>query len=455
MPVPHTLAPTTRAQGGAVVSVLVALFLIGLLVLAGIYLLHWLDTRYAPEEAIAEHAGRADDPEFIARGEYLARAGDCIGCHITEGGEPYAGGTPFDTPFGTLYSPNITPDPETGIGDWSDADFVRAMHKGVGKDGKRLYPAFPYPSYTKLSVEDTLAIKAYLFSLEPVRSEVPDNQLRFPFNMRFAVKVWNLLYLDEERFQPDPQQSESWNRGAFLVEALGHCGDCHTSRNLLAATTGDKFAGADIEGWRAFNITPSTHGGIGDWSAEELVQYLRSGIAPGRATAQGPMVDVIQYSTRFLTDADLAAMAEYLASIPPVDTSERPRSAWGEPAQDVVALRGAPAEDKPLGARLYVANCASCHDWTGGGVGDGRAGTYPRLFENSDVGSRQTANLVRTIMHGVHRQTNEVEVFMPGFAGMLDNEEVAALSNYVIEQFGNPTAEPVTAETVASLRDEE
>lgn len=444
---------SSRHAGGAILNLLLAIVVLGLVVLLAVYFLHWRDTRYAPQAAIAAVADRADDPEFIRHGEYLAKAGDCLACHVAPGGKAYAGGLPFSTPFGTLYSPNITADEATGIGSWSDADFVRALHKGVGKDGKRLYPAFPYTSYTQLSVDDILAIKAYLFNLQPVRNKVPDNQLSFPFNIRFLVKFWNLLYFDEGRFQPDSQQSDSWNRGAFLVEALGHCGDCHTPRNLLMATTGDKFSGTSVEGWHAYNITPDINSGIGNWSRDALVQYLATGIAPNHAAAQGPMADVIQYSTRFLTQADLQAMATYLQSLPPSAGKEaRPRGDWGTPAQDVIALRGAPPEDDQDGARLYLANCASCHGWSGAGVGGSAPGAYPALFHNPDLGALETRNLVNVILGGAQRQQDKLEVFMPAFADLLSDQQIAALSNYILQQFGNSSAPPVTPQQVASQR---
>lgn len=442
-----------RHAGGVILNLLLGIVVIGVIVVLIVYFLHWRDTRYAPQAAIAAVADQTDDPEFIRRGEYLVKAGDCLACHVTPSGVAFAGGLPFPTPFGTIYSPNITADTKTGIGNWSDADFVRALHKGVGKDGKRLYPAFPYPSYTKLSVDDILAIKAYLFSLKPVQNTVPDNELHFPFSIRFLVKFWNILYFDEGRFQPQPQQSESWNRGAFLVEALGHCGDCHTSRNLLMGPTGDKFAGSEVEGWHAYNITPDVNSGIGTWSRDGLVQYLATGIAPNHAAAQGPMADVVQYSTRFLSENDLQAMATYLQSLPAIGGDEvRPRDQWGEPAQDVIALRGAPPKEKPDGAQLYIANCASCHNWTGAGIGDSAPGAYPALIHNPDLGSLQTRNLVNVILSGVQRQQDEVEVFMPAFAGLLDDQQIAALSNYILQQFGNSSAAAVTAQQVASQR---
>ena len=211
----------------------------------------------------------------LARGEYLTRAADCAACHTAPGGKQFAGGRAFKLPFGTLYSPNITADKETGIGDWSDDDFVRALHKGIGKDGKYLYPAFPYPSYTLMTRNDALAIKTYLFSLKPIRNVAPADDLAFPFNQRYLMVFWNPLFNPDHRFRPNSDKTAEWNRGAYLSEALGHCGDCHTPRNLLQAlNSSQKYAGAVIEGWKAYNITPDPAWGIGAWSTPQLVEYL-------------------------------------------------------------------------------------------------------------------------------------------------------------------------------------
>src|SRR5215470_4696383 len=228
--------------------------------------------------------------DLVTRGRYLTEAADCEVCHTREGGQPFAGGLAFETPFGVLYSPNITADRETGIGAWSDADFLRAVHEGIARDGERLYPAFPYESYTLLADEDVLAIKAYLFSLPAAHTSPPANSLRFPFNQRWLMGIWSALYNPAQRFEPHENRSPEWNRGAYLVEALGHCGDCHTPRNLAQALDNRrKFAGAVVTGWRAYNITPEPISGIGSWSDDDLVGYLQSGHAVGHGSAGGPM----------------------------------------------------------------------------------------------------------------------------------------------------------------------
>ena len=298
--------------------------------------------------------------DVVARGKYLTQAADCEVCHTREGGQPFAGGRAFKSPFGVLYSPNITADGETGIGAWSDADFLRAVHQGIAKDGERLYPAFPYESYTLITDDDVLAIKAYLFSLPPVHAPAPPDGLRFPFNQRWLMGMWALFYNPNERFQPHEDRSPEWNRGAYLVEALEHCGDCHTPRNLAQAPDNRrKFGGTVISGWRAYNITPDPLSGIGTWSDEELADYLRSGHAAGHGSAGGPMAEEVTAASSKLTAGDLHAMATYLRTIPMIRSRELP-AARTEPAsdssrriQESTDSRGRARADARLWRRLF------------------------------------------------------------------------------------------------------
>ncbi|ANI31239.1 gluconate 2-dehydrogenase [Yersinia entomophaga] len=396
----------------------------------------------------------AEGTDLIKRGEYLTQAADCVACHTTKGGKPFAGGLAFKTPMGTLYSPNITPDKATGIGEWNDEEFIRALHEGKGKDGENLYPAFPYTSYTLLTDDDVRAIKAYLFSLPAVHQPNRENDMPFPFNQRWGLWFWNWVNFEGQRFQPDNNQSAEWNRGAYFVEALGHCGECHTPRNFTMGMKDSKaYGGAEINGWTAFNITSDPNAGIGSWSQEQLVQYLRSGHVDGKAQAAGPMAEVIENSTRHLTESDLNAMAVYLRTLKPLnlDDETKSRSDWGQPATGVDSLRGKAfsADDYTDGARLYLGNCASCHSFTGAGVKDGY---YPSLMRNSVVGATTPNNMVKVILHGVTRQTNDGEVFMPGFANTLSDEQVATLSNYLLQQFGQPTLN-IKADDVKALRE--
>ena len=264
------------------------------------------------------HAKAADaHSDLIAHGEYVTRAADCEGCHTTPGGTPFAGGRAFNLPFGVLYSPNITPDKATGIAGYSDDEWVSALQTGVARGGKHLYPAMPYTSYTLMTRDDALAIKAYLFSLAPVQATIPDNQFRFPFNQRWGMMFWNLLNNPDRRFQPDPAKSADYNRGAYLVDALGHCGECHTPRNLtMGLKTSRRFAGAEQVGWQAFNLTSDRTNGIGGWTDAQLEQYLSTGHADGHGPASGPMAEAVEYSMRYLKPEDIHAVVTYLRGIP-------------------------------------------------------------------------------------------------------------------------------------------
>ena len=248
----------------------------------------------------------------VQRGEYLARAGDCVSCHTANGGAPFAGGLRLDTPFGPLFAPNITPDNDTGIGRWSADDFWRALHQGVNRRGQDMYPAMPYDFYTRLARQDSDDIYAWLRTVKPVSNRVDVNQLRFPFNQRWSMAVWRELYFSEGVFKPDAAKSAQWNRGAYLVEGLGHCSACHSPRNALGGIEKDKaFTGATIDGWFALNLTSELHTGLAQWSAQDIATYLKTGAAPGRSTAFGPMALVVKNSTSFLNDADLLAMGVY------------------------------------------------------------------------------------------------------------------------------------------------
>jgi mono/diheme cytochrome c family protein len=262
---------------------------------------------------------------LIERGEYLARAADCAACHTAEGGMPYAGGRAFVLPFGTLYSTNITPDKDTGIGNYSDADFLNAVHKGIGRGDTRLYPAMPFASYSYMTDADAGAIKAYLFSLKPVHAPAPANTLSFPFNQRALMGVWAMLFNPDKRFEPRAERNPQWNRGAYLVEAMGHCGECHTPRNLMQALDNrQKFSGAVQAGWRAYNVTSDPKSGIGAWSEADLARYLSVGHAEGRGTATGPMGEAVDNSLQYLSQSDIKAMVSYLRSVPPVATPGLP-----------------------------------------------------------------------------------------------------------------------------------
>ena len=384
--------------------------------------------------------------DLISRGRYLTQAADCEVCHTREGGESFAGGRAFKTPFGVLYSPNITADPQTGIGTWTESDFLRAVHKGIAKNGERLYPAFPYDSYTLMADDDVRAIRAYLFSLPVVHATAPPNSLRFPFNQRWLMGIWAALYNPDQRFRPNEDRSAEWNRGAYLAEALAHCGDCHTPRNLAQALNNRrKFAGAVTAGWRAYNITADPASGIGAWNDAELTDYLRSGHAVGRGLAGGPMAEEIDVSTSNLTAADLSALIAYLRSIPPVRT------------RDLPAPKTAPAPDSPgpiqsgrdpLGKAIFEGACVSCHGWSGVSL----VTSYATLTGDRAVNDPSAINVAQIVVSGQPGHAAEGVVLMPSFGDAYSDTEIAAVANYVTARFGALPSH-LTAQDVARFRE--
>ncbi|WP_406828593.1 c-type cytochrome [Microbulbifer sp. ARAS458-1] len=401
--------------------------------------------------AVSEVNTELNRPELIAKGRYLAIAGDCQACHTRTGGTPFAGGRPMSIPMlGTLYSSNITPDINTGIGTWTLEEFDRALRQGVGKGGRNLYPAMPYESYTKITDADIQALYAYfLFGVAPVHDTPPPNKIPRALSARWPLKIWNYLFTPTGPFEPDPQQSESWNRGAYLVQALTHCGECHTPRGLAfqqkaydETEKGFLGGGPVLDGWEAYNITPDRDSGIGDWSAEQLTQYLKTGHVNRLAQAGGPMGEAIQFSLSRMNDGDINAMVTYLRTIPPVKGKARvPRQQRGSPATDVIIMRGNPLvhELNPKlsadGSRLYLGLCAACHGVDGTGSKDGY---YPSLVHNSTVGAEDDHNLRQAILKGIRRTVNGEEIMMPGFADELNEEQLKRLMFYLRKQFAAP-----------------
>jgi mono/diheme cytochrome c family protein len=395
----------------------------------------------------AAHAQAGADAAQIKRGEYLARAADCIACHTVKGGRPYAGGLPFKLPFGTLYAPNITADKETGIGTWSDDDFVRAMHEGVGKDGKHFYPAFPYTSYTLVSRDDALAIKAYLFSLPTVRQPNREADLSFPYNQRWAMTFWNLLFNPNKRFEPDAARSAEWNRGAYLVEGLGHCGECHTPRNFLQARkSSENLAGARIQGWKAYNITSNAAHGVGGWSDAALASYLSTGHGDGHGSAGGPMAEAVNNSLRYLTPQDIRAMVTYLKSVP-AQSSDLALPVVRKTLTASPDLAPGDATANRLGEKTFAAACASCHRWDGSGTQT----SYAELLGAQSVNDAEATNLVLSVLNGGSLSTPHGEMSMPAFGGGYSDAEIAALANYVTGRFG-AHASALSAKDVAARR---
>jgi mono/diheme cytochrome c family protein len=415
-------------------------------------------TDFAGGESVALTDYRGQDPTGVPpelkaasvreRGEYLARAADCAVCHTAKDGAPFAGGRTFVLPFGTLYSTNITPDRETGIGNYNDADFLAAIHKGIGRGNTRLYPAMPYASYTNMTDADALAIKAYLFSLKPAHAPARQNTLEFPFNQRGLMGVWSVLFNPDKRFRPHVERGPEWNRGAYLVEALGHCGECHTPRNLFQALNNrKKFAGTVQAGWHAYNITPDRTAGLGAWSESDIVHYLSVGHADGHGTAAGPMGEAVDESLSHLTRGDVAAMATYLRSVPAVATSDLPELNT-HPAPSSHA-EGVVANVAPLGKAVYEDACASCHGWSGVSP----VIPFATLTGARAVNDPTATNVVQVILSGVYRHAAGDTANMPAFGAAYSDYEIASLSNYVTARFGAGGSQ-LSAADVATLRKE-
>lgn len=373
----------------------------------------------------------------IERGRYLAQAGDCAACHTADDGKPFAGGRPIPTPFGTIYSTNITPDKDTGIGRWSNDDFYRAMHEGILRDGKHLYPAFPYPWYTKLAVDDVRAIKRYLDTVASVKQENKPPELPWPLSVRAVMAGWNGLYFHEGVFQADPHKSAQWNRGAYLVEGAGHCGACHTPKTILGGPKKDeRLEGGYGEHWYASSLTGELRDGIGAWSAKEIVEYLKTG-SNDKAAAAGPMAEVVQNSTQHLSDADLNAIAAYLKDMP--GTKDRRETA--QSIDDAVMSHG---------KALYVDNCTGCHMENGEGIAE----VFPPLKGSAPVQAKEPATVLQAIIDGatvVATKDKPTALAMPAFGWKLSDHEIADLTTYIRNTWGNH-ASVVDANAVADIR---
>ncbi len=388
---------------------------------------------------LAPGVARAQD-DLVKRGEYLTRAADCAACHNSPSGQAWVGGREFRLPMGVLYSPNITPDPETGIGRYTDDEWVSMMHDGIGRGGKHLYPAMPYNSYTGMSRDDALAIKAYMFAQTPVKATAPENRMRFPFNQRWLMIGWNLFNNPDKRLEPVADKSAEWNRGAYLVEALGHCAQCHTPRNFMQGLSGKHFAGAPQQGWMAYNMTSDKDHGIGGWSDEQLVQYLGTGQAEGRGPASGPMAEAVQHSLRYMTPADLKAIVVYLRDVPALPDGPPALSAAAEPAPANVASASTgggadAAAANGLGARVFAQACAGCHLPDGAG----RQSPWAALGGDHSTGDTAGHNIVQVLTHGSQIETDQGLMFMHGFTEAYTSAEMAAVSNYVIAHYSGRT----------------
>jgi mono/diheme cytochrome c family protein len=385
-----------------------------------------------PVLAGADPAGRPSfDRLLVAQGARLAAIGNCVTCHTAAEGKPYAGGRPLKTPFGTIYGTNITPDPETGIGGWSEAAFRRALREGLDREGRHLYPAFPYDHFTRLTDGDIAALYAYLMTREPVAARTPANELHFPFNIRSLIGLWKTLFFEPGAFRPDPAKSVEWNRGAYLVEGLGHCGACHTPRNLLGAEVKRKpLDGGEAEGWHAPALNGANPAPV-PWTGEQLARYLRTGLDERHAIAAGPMQPVVS-NLAVVSEEDVRAMAAYLAAFAGSASLERQKK-----AQDAVSLAereraapGAPAQSG--GAAIYTAACATCH-------AQGRSassGTALPLSLGTAMTVPTSANLVRITLEGITPPPGAPGRWMPAFARLLTDEQTRDLMVYIRAQYG-------------------
>jgi mono/diheme cytochrome c family protein len=368
-------------------------------------------------------AASPQDFSAIERGRYLTWAADCGSCHTVPGSDqPFAGGRPIETPFGILVAPNITPDRETGIGSWTDEQFDTAVRNGRTRNGARLYPAMPFPYYTRMSREDVRDIRAYLNTIASIRNAVQTNQLPLPFNIRMSMLVWNALYFTPGEFHPDPSKSNEWNRGAYLVLGPGHCGACHTPKTLLGGDkSSEAFQGFTLQGWTAPPVT-SGQGPLQNWSLDDVATYLKTGHNQFAAAA-GLMGEVVDLSTSRMTDNDVKAMAAYLKDI------SGPAQQSSSPDKDVLAA----------GAAIYQDLCSACHRQDGKGIPN----MFPDLTETPTVKANDPTTVLRVIMLGSQTVSTEREPTgptMPAFAWQLDDAQIAAVATYVRDHFAKAQA---------------
>jgi mono/diheme cytochrome c family protein len=386
--------------------------------------------------AFAAGPARAEpSPEDVAHGKALVEAGDCGTCHTADTAKPFAGGKRIDTPFGAIYSPNLTPDRDTGIGGWSDQDFYSALRYGMAPDGSRYYPAFPYPNFTKLTRDDILSIRAYLATLTPFRNTAPKPELRFPLNFRVLMRAWDYLFFKPGIFEPDQNKSAAWNRGGYLVTGLSHCGACHTPKNMFGADRRDvALSGGLIQGWFAPRLDGAARAGLKSWSVEDIAEYLQSG-RNTKSHADGLMAEVVVNSTSKMSDGDVRAIAVYLKDLSP------------GPAEPEATAP--PAADMKAGADIYAHACVSCHESDGSGA----PRIYPPLPGNALLQSADPSSTLRVILDGAQTVTTPRAPntgSMPPYKKLSD-QEVADVTNYVRNSWGN-VAPLVTPDQVAKAR---
>ncbi|MGK5079416.1 c-type cytochrome [Janthinobacterium sp. HLX7-2] len=417
-------------------QILFALLILALVAAAALY---FLSPGQLPNQKKSEQSAST---QLINKGEYLARAGDCVACHTVPNGPVFAGGRAMATPFGNLYVPNITPDDDTGIGLWTPDEFYRMMHTGVSRDGTLLYPAMPFASYTQVTRADSDAIFSYLMSVPPIKQKNREHELRFPFNNRELLIGWRTLYFKQGEFRPDPAQTLEWNRGAYLVKGLGHCAMCHTAVNALGGSSESKaFEGGMIpnQNWYAPSLTSNREAGLGDWEISEIADLLQVGVSH-RGTVYGPMAEVVYNSLQYMTDEDAKAMAVYLKALPQKDDTPPPTS----------QARLVDPEVMETGRKVYVAQCSMCH----GTEGRGQPPSFPILAGNRSITMATPVNPIRMVLNGGYppgTQKNSRPHGMPPFSHILNDDEVAAVVTYIRVAWGN-SGTPVTSTQVNDLR---
>nr|WP_232968169.1 cytochrome c [Pseudomonas sp. CCOS 191] len=398
------------------------------------------------------HAADGVDPALVKQGEYLARAGDCVACHTAKGGKPFAGGLPMETPIGTLYSTNITPD-VSGIGQYRYEDFERAVRQGIGKDGSTLYPAMPYPSYARVSDQDMQALYAYfMHGVQPVAQQNKASDIPWPLSMRWPLAFWRGLFAPEVKPFEAAGRDPVVARGAYLIEGLGHCGACHTPRAItlqekaLDTTDGDAFlaGSAPLEGWIAKSLRGDHKDGLGSWNEAQIVAFLKTG-RNERTAVFGGMSDVVEHSMQYMSDTDLTAIARYLKTLPPTNPDDQPFQA--DPSVARALWQG---NDGKTGAALYVDNCGACHRTDG----QGYARVFPALAGNPVVQGQDATSLIHIVLAGatLPATASAPSTFsMPGFGWRLSDQQVADVVNFIRSSWGNQAA-AVTAGQVAALR---
>jgi len=417
------------------------LLVVAVLAVAGIGVVLWMRPGELPSST-PQAVEINPTTQVINRGEYLARAGDCVACHTAPDGKPFAGGRGMPTPFGSLFVPNITPDDETGIGKWTADEFYRMMHTGVSRDGTLLYPAMPFASYTKVTREDSDAIFAYLMSVTPVHQQNRPHELKFPFNNRDLLIGWRTLYFKEGEYVPDPKQSAEWNRGAYLVQGLGHCAMCHTAINALGGSSESKaFEGGMIpnQNWYAPSLTSNREAGLGEWDIQHIADLLQVGVSH-RGTTYGPMAEVVYNSLQYLSDEDVKAMAVYLKALPQRDSEAPPTS----------QARLVDPGVMETGRKVYATQCAVCH----GNEGKGNPPAFPPLAGNQSITMSSPVNSIRMVLNGGYApgtKKNPRPHGMPPFSHILNDEEVAAVVTYIRVAWEN-SGTPVTPAQANDLR---